>query len=343
MALRAVTDHPKFAHFKSILRLPRGAALGWLECMWHFCSRFTLRGNIGKYPDQAIEAWCEWDGEPGGLIAALIQSRWLDEDSLHRLLVHDWPDHADIQVHTELARKCLRFADGRIPQSGRLNEEERKRFRDWMDEEGEPAPTMGRPKIHHKSAGNQPKVRESEPEVSQKSEALPCLASALPAPSISNASHSHPAAEADGESDRPRRKRKVKVNRKDDANEELGITPEEIYQQYPRKIDKDNALKEIEKAIARVRKGKNGCPLIPDEREACKFLYRKVRAYAHSPDGTRPDTDFIPYPSSWFNKSRYLDDEESWNHTGEVSGHRQPQPEHLTIPRGPVTQAGGDD
>ena len=75
MALRAVTDHPKFAEAKAILHQPKGAMLGWLEAIWHFTGKFAPQGNIGKYPDQTIEAWVEWDGEPGELIAGLVKSR----------------------------------------------------------------------------------------------------------------------------------------------------------------------------------------------------------------------------------------------------------------------------
>ena len=35
MALRAVPDHPKFAHLKALLNLGKGATLGYLECIWH--------------------------------------------------------------------------------------------------------------------------------------------------------------------------------------------------------------------------------------------------------------------------------------------------------------------
>jgi hypothetical protein len=133
---------------------------------------------------------------------------------------------------------------------------------------------------------------------------------------VSNASHSHPTAEADG-----------------------AIKPdpiEEIYQQYPRKVGKGDALKAIERAVERVRKGKNGSPLIPDKRKAEIYLYRRVQAYARSPEGTRPDRDFIPHPSTWFNKSHYLDDEKEWQRTGEKNGQQQ---EELEILRKPVARA----
>jgi hypothetical protein len=109
MALRAVPDHPKFTELKRLLNRPKGAALGYLECVWHFTGRFTPQGNIGKYSDAAIEAWVEWDGEAGAMIEALIQSKWLDHDPAHRILVHDWPQHADKSTKQTLTRSRLQF------------------------------------------------------------------------------------------------------------------------------------------------------------------------------------------------------------------------------------------
>ena len=109
MALRAVPDHPKFADLKSRLKCGRLVALGALESVWHFCGRFTPQGNIGKYADHAIEAWVEWEGQPGELIAALVAAGWLDLDPDYRLVVHDWPDHADQATKLALKRKELGF------------------------------------------------------------------------------------------------------------------------------------------------------------------------------------------------------------------------------------------
>lgn len=109
MALRAVPGHPKFADLKAILKQPKGAVIGWLETMWHFTGQFTPQGNIGKYTDSQIEAWVEWDGEPGALIAAMVKARWIDRDTTHRLLVHDWAQHADKATKNALKRAGLDF------------------------------------------------------------------------------------------------------------------------------------------------------------------------------------------------------------------------------------------
>jgi hypothetical protein len=95
MALRAVIDHPKFARLKMLLRSTKGPTLGYLEALWHFTGRYTPQGNIGKYSDEEIEAWIEWEGEPGALIAALLKAGWVDASEEHRLIVHDYHQHAD--------------------------------------------------------------------------------------------------------------------------------------------------------------------------------------------------------------------------------------------------------
>lgn len=110
MALRAVPDHPKFADLKARLGVPKHVALGILETLWHFAGRYTPQGNIGKYEDSAIEAWLEWDGaQTGDLIKALVDSKWLDRDSRWRVLVHDWPTHADKATKQALNRAKLEF------------------------------------------------------------------------------------------------------------------------------------------------------------------------------------------------------------------------------------------
>lgn len=109
MALRAVPDHPKFADLKQRLGVSRYVALGALEALWHFAGRFTPKGNVGKYSDQQIESWIEWTGTPGAMIEALVCSRWIDRDSVHRLIIHDWEFHADKATKQALKRSNLQF------------------------------------------------------------------------------------------------------------------------------------------------------------------------------------------------------------------------------------------
>ncbi|MCW5943317.1 MAG: hypothetical protein KIS66_13880 [Fimbriimonadaceae bacterium] len=112
MAKRGVIDHPKFNLLKRLLDTNRSGTLGYLECLWQFAGRFAPQGNIGRYSDEEIEAWLEWDGAPGGLIEALVKARWLDRSEAHRLLVHDWADHVDHTTRAALRRAGLTVIGG---------------------------------------------------------------------------------------------------------------------------------------------------------------------------------------------------------------------------------------
>jgi hypothetical protein len=94
---------------KVLLNQPKGVVLGWLEAMWHFAGQYAQQGNIGRFTDAEIEAWIEWNGKPGELIASLTESKWLDKHPVHRLLVHDWHEHADKATKQSLGRKKLPF------------------------------------------------------------------------------------------------------------------------------------------------------------------------------------------------------------------------------------------
>jgi hypothetical protein len=122
MALRAVLDHPKFNRLKALLKANKCLTLGYLEGLWHFTGRFTPDGNItagGKYTVEDIEAWLEWDGEDGALIAAMVKARWIDEDPVHGLIVHDWHVHADDATKLALKRKEIPFCIPTLSQPDR--------------------------------------------------------------------------------------------------------------------------------------------------------------------------------------------------------------------------------
>lgn len=82
-----------------------------------------------------------------------------------------------------------------------------------------------------------------------------------------------------------------------------------VYCEYPRKVGKRAALAAIEKAVDRLRKGENGSPLSTRD-DAAVFLIQRVKVFANSPKGQ--NGDYTPHPATWFNQSRYLDDESAW-------------------------------
>ena len=86
---------------------------------------------------------------------------------------------------------------------------------------------------------------------------------------------------------------------------------EEIYQAYPRKIAKGAALKAITAAIKLLTKS-------DPSQNAAKYLLEKVKRFAVSPKGNLGQ--YTPYPSTFFNQARYLDDETEWGVTENRSG-----------------------
>jgi hypothetical protein len=130
---REASEHPKLIEFVDALEqleVPHAKAVakGVLEGLWHFTARYAPGGDVGRFGDKAIARACGWDGEPEALIGMLVESGWIDREDDHRLVVHDWADHADDAVHRSLARKIERFADGSQPKLTRLGENERTRI-----------------------------------------------------------------------------------------------------------------------------------------------------------------------------------------------------------------------
>lgn len=115
---RAATDHPKVANLADAIaaehkhqrRFALLIATGTLERLWHFTAKFTPQGDIGKRKDEEICRWVGWPIEDSStLIRLLIQCEWLVNHPVHRLIVHDWGEHADDSVKKMLQRKGLAF------------------------------------------------------------------------------------------------------------------------------------------------------------------------------------------------------------------------------------------
>ena len=107
---RGTPDHPKTKRLSVLLGKPRYEVVGVLESMWHFTASYAKRGDIGRWSNEEIAAGIEWGGDVDALILALIQSGFLDECPEHRLLVHDWANHADQSVQRSEDVKRLGFA-----------------------------------------------------------------------------------------------------------------------------------------------------------------------------------------------------------------------------------------
>lgn len=81
--------------------------------LWHFTGESAPAGDIGAFTDKEIADAVGWKGRPPKLIDALCapDSRWLDRNEAHRLIVHDWPTHAEYEVCRTLDRNKKDFLD----------------------------------------------------------------------------------------------------------------------------------------------------------------------------------------------------------------------------------------
>lgn len=124
--------HPKTFDLAQRLSITNYAAVGLLECLWHLAGDYSPRGDIGRLTDGSIARSVGWEREPGLLIDALVASHWLDTDQSHRLIIHDWPEHAFdwirkrvrdenrsgggfLPIYSDPYRKSLQVADSVSP------------------------------------------------------------------------------------------------------------------------------------------------------------------------------------------------------------------------------------
>ena len=81
MALRIVSQHPKFFRLMKLLDLPAYAASkGCWSRSGTSAARFSPNGAVGKFSDDEIAAGIGWDKEPDALVqSSRRERRWLDE------------------------------------------------------------------------------------------------------------------------------------------------------------------------------------------------------------------------------------------------------------------------
>jgi len=107
---RGTIEHVKMHRLAERLNLPRYAAVGILESLWHMTATKAPSGDISNLTAEDIAFYIQWNHDPVELIDALVLCRWLDKDG-DKLLVHDWQDHAEDSVKKWLTRKGMKFAD----------------------------------------------------------------------------------------------------------------------------------------------------------------------------------------------------------------------------------------
>lgn len=97
--------HIKTKKLKLVLKLPLYQVAGILELLWNFAVNCADDGGVGRYSNEDIAAYLEWEGDPDELVAALVHCRWLDEDQEHRLVIHDWEDERPYYVDERIRKR----------------------------------------------------------------------------------------------------------------------------------------------------------------------------------------------------------------------------------------------
>lgn len=145
---RGVDEHPKTGDLRALLGISTAHAVGILAQLWKWTGTYARRGNVGRYTNQAIADGVKDEllgSDPDRLVNALVQSGWLDQHDEHRLVIHDWWDHAEDHVHAAVARGREFFVCGRAPRLRKLGEHERSEIVKFYSENAaRPAPPRRR-------------------------------------------------------------------------------------------------------------------------------------------------------------------------------------------------------
>ena len=108
-------DHPKTFDLAARLGVELPTVIGYLELLWAFTGKQASQGNVGKWPSGAIARACMWMGDPDKFISALVDAGFLDRDPTHKLVVHDWEEHAPGWVRAKLKKLSLEFISALEP------------------------------------------------------------------------------------------------------------------------------------------------------------------------------------------------------------------------------------
>jgi hypothetical protein len=106
---REALNHPKMLDLSARLGISQAQAIGHVTLLINWTADFAIQGDIGKWPNGAIARGAGWDASPDTFVDALTASGWLDEHGSHRLILHDWPDHAERWVRSKLASQGVTF------------------------------------------------------------------------------------------------------------------------------------------------------------------------------------------------------------------------------------------
>lgn len=134
-------NHVKVRRLKRLLGVPLYQAVGLLETVWLLCSDCCDEGNLGKFTDEEIADYLEWEGPPGMVVNALVEAGWVDRDEKHRLVVHDWLEHCPEFVRERVRKRHMREAKAAKKHGD--DQEQRTYVRSEADKSGTTADKTG--------------------------------------------------------------------------------------------------------------------------------------------------------------------------------------------------------
>ena|GEM_PF-3521336 len=103
-------NNVKFLRLKRKLMLGQWQTIGILESLWMFAIHSAPDGAIGRFLNEDIAAAMDYNGDADLLISVLIECGWIDVDPLHRLLIHDWIEHAPNYLKANFTKAGKEFA-----------------------------------------------------------------------------------------------------------------------------------------------------------------------------------------------------------------------------------------
>lgn len=83
-------DHPKRKRLSRVLGISRRETIGLLHEFWWWAYDYAPEGDLSGFTDEDIADAVDWENDPGELMAALVQSGFINEDRK----IHDWEDFA---------------------------------------------------------------------------------------------------------------------------------------------------------------------------------------------------------------------------------------------------------
>lgn len=133
------TETVKFKKLCRRLKLSRWQCVGLLESLWLFTAQNAPQGNIGRFSNEDIAISLEWDGCEDDLINMLTECGWIDKaDNEHRLVIHDWDEHAPTYIKGNLSKSGRKF----ITKDG-TKEPSKKRTKDIPKDDTKEPPKDG--------------------------------------------------------------------------------------------------------------------------------------------------------------------------------------------------------